>query len=118
MLLYFRLKYTRLLFGQISRVLVGYNAIVKLEESESALRVSVKKFWQKFVNLPGTLDHCLVSLSNDAIPLMSLTPTREGIKVFCDSSILLFIVLTLAQHTNWMCNHFAQIITQSTLTTF
>ncbi|MDF5724399.1 MAG: hypothetical protein PUP91_28855 [Rhizonema sp. PD37] len=70
---------TRLRLGQISRFLSYPNAIDKLEESEAVRRVSVRKVLPKLFKLLGTLHYCLVSITNDAIPLISSTPKREGI---------------------------------------
>ncbi|MDF5732225.1 MAG: hypothetical protein PUP92_30535 [Rhizonema sp. PD38] len=60
---------SRLRLDQISRFLNYPNAIDKLEESEAVRRVSVGKVLPKLFKLLGTLHHCLVSLTNDAIPL-------------------------------------------------
>ncbi|MDF5718663.1 MAG: hypothetical protein PUP93_33550 [Rhizonema sp. NSF051] len=72
------LNYTRLRLNQISRFLTYPNAIDKLEESEAVRRVSVRKVLPKLFKLLGTLHHSLVSITNDAIPLISSTPKREG----------------------------------------
>lgn len=80
-------KDTYLRLGQISRFLIDPNPIDKLEESEAALQISVRKVLPILLQLTGTLHHCLVSLTNDAIPLMSSRPKNEGVQVFCGFNI-------------------------------
>lgn len=84
-------------FGQVSRALSDPYANINSEQSEAALRVSVRKILPQLGNLSGTWHHCLVSFSSDALPLIGLIPKREGVYVFSGFSNPLVIVPPLAQ---------------------
>jgi glycine/D-amino acid oxidase-like deaminating enzyme len=84
-------------YGQISRALTDPNAIVGSMESETLLKASIRKILPKLSNLPGTWHRCLVSFSNDALPLIGLIPEREGVHLFSGFSNPLVIVPPLAQ---------------------
>jgi len=100
-------------FGQVSRALSDPHANVNLEQSEAALRASIRKILPKLGNLPGTWHHCLVSFSNDALPLIGLIPEREGVHVFSGFSNPLVLVPPLAQRfANWISGMEDEIITK------
>jgi glycine/D-amino acid oxidase-like deaminating enzyme len=100
-------------FGQVSRALSNPHANVNLEQSEAALRASIRKILPKLGNLPGTWHHCLVSFSNDALPLIGLIPEREGVHVFSGFSNPLVLVPPLAQRfANWISGMEDEIITK------
>ncbi len=100
-------------FGQVSRALSDPHANVNLEQSEAALRASIRKILPKLGNLPGTWHHCLVSFSSDALPLIGLIPEREGVHVFSGFSNPLVIVPPLAQRfTDWVFGIEDEIITK------
>jgi glycine/D-amino acid oxidase-like deaminating enzyme len=100
-------------FGQVSRALSDPHANVNLEQSEAALRASIRKILPKLGNLPGTWHHCLVSFSNDALPLIGLIPEREGVHVFSGFSNPLVLVPPLAQRfADWVFEMEDEIITK------
>ncbi|BAY42751.1 hypothetical protein SAMD00079811_03290 [Scytonema sp. HK-05] len=99
-------------FGQVSRAKSDPHANVNSEQSEAALRASIRKSFHKLGNLPGTWHHCLVSFSNDALPLIGLIP-REGVHVFSGFSNPLVFVPPLAQRfANWVFGMEDEIITK------
>jgi glycine/D-amino acid oxidase-like deaminating enzyme len=100
-------------FGQVSRAKSDPHANVNLEQSEAALRASIRKILPKLGNLPGTWHHCLVSFSSDALPLIGLIPEREGVYVFSGFSNPLVIVPPLAQRfADWVFGIEDEIITK------
>ncbi|BAZ20477.1 hypothetical protein NIES4073_13530 [Kalymmatonema gypsitolerans NIES-4073] len=100
-------------FGQVSRAKSDPHANVNLEQSEAALRASIRKILPKLGNLPGTWHHCLVSFSSDALPLIGLIPEREGVYVFSGFSNPLVIVPPLAQRfADWVSGMEDEIITK------
>ncbi|ARV60921.1 FAD-dependent oxidoreductase [Nostocales cyanobacterium HT-58-2] len=99
--------------GQISRALTDPHANIDSEQSEAALRASIRKILPKLGNLPGTWHHCLVSFSNDALPLIGLIPEREDVHVFSGFSNPLVIVPPLAQRfASWIFGMEDEIITK------
>ncbi|MBP5974258.1 FAD-binding oxidoreductase [Brasilonema sp. CT11] len=99
--------------GQISRAITDPHTYVDSKQSEAELRASIGKTLPKLNKLPGTWHHCLVSFSNDALPLIGLVPERESVHVFSGFSNPLVIVPPLAQRfANWVFGMKDEIITK------
>ncbi|MBW4593086.1 MAG: FAD-binding oxidoreductase [Brasilonema angustatum HA4187-MV1] len=99
--------------GQISRAITDPHANVDSKQSEAELRASIGKILPKLNKLPGTWHHCLVSFSNDALPLIGLIPERESVHVFSGFNNPLVIVPPLAQRfANWAFGMKDEIITK------
>ncbi|MBW4629612.1 MAG: FAD-binding oxidoreductase [Brasilonema octagenarum HA4186-MV1] len=99
--------------GQISRAITDPHTNVDSKQSEAELRASIGKTLPKLNKLPGTWHHCLVSFTNDALPLIGLVPERESVHVFSGFSNPLVIVPPLAQRfANWVFGMKDEIITK------
>ncbi|NMF64093.1 NAD(P)/FAD-dependent oxidoreductase [Brasilonema octagenarum] len=99
--------------GQISRAITDPHTNVDSKQSEAELRASIGKTLPKLNKLPGTWHHCLVSFTNDALPLIGLIPEHESVHVFSGFSNPLVIVPPLAQRfANWVFGMKDEIITK------
>ncbi|QDL08422.1 FAD-dependent oxidoreductase [Brasilonema octagenarum UFV-E1] len=99
--------------GQISRAITDPHTNVDSKQSEAELRASIGKTLPKLNKLPGTWHNCLVSFSNDALPLIGLIPEHESVHVFSGFSNPLVIVPPLAQRfANWVFGMKDEIITK------
>ena len=72
----------RIRFGQLSRVLTDPYAAIDPVQSESAIRANVSKVLPKIAELRGKWRNCLVSFTNDNLPLVGSLDGHENLYLF------------------------------------
>jgi glycine/D-amino acid oxidase-like deaminating enzyme len=60
----------RIRFGQLSRVLTDFDAVIDPHQSEAAIRSAVAKVLPQIADLKGKWRNCLVAFSRDRLPLV------------------------------------------------
>src|SRR6478672_176719 len=99
--------------GQISRVLTDLNAKVDPTQSETEMRLQVKKVLPALTDLPGTWHHCLAAFTADQLPLIGVCPDVEGIHIFSGFSSPFVLVPPLAERfAHWVAGEADEIIPQ------
>jgi glycine/D-amino acid oxidase-like deaminating enzyme len=99
--------------GQISRVLTDLNAKVDPIQSETEMRLQVKKVLPALADLPGTWHHCLAAFTADQLPLIGVCPEVEGIHLFSGFSSPFVLVPPLAERfARWVAGEADEIIPQ------
>ena len=68
--------------GQISRFHTAYEPPVAAAMSEDKIRQAIEKRIPALTKVPGQWRHCLVSYTQDGLPLLGAVPLVEGLDVF------------------------------------
>ncbi len=68
--------------GQISRFHTAYTPPVAAEVSEATIRQAIGLRVPAIKHIPGRWRHCLVSFSQDGLPLLGPVPGTEGLHLF------------------------------------
>ncbi|MGB3788358.1 MAG: FAD-binding oxidoreductase [Phormidesmis sp.] len=100
----FRDKTARI--GQISRFHTAFAPPVDPRESEAAIRDAIARPLPRLQNVPGTWRHCLVTFTQDNLPLLGPVPGINGLQLFSGFTGPFALVPPVAQR-------YAQQISQS-----
>ncbi len=68
--------------GQISRFHTSYTPLEEPTVSEAKMRGAIEQKMSKLANVPGTWRHCLVTFTQDGLPLLGAVPNVEGLHLF------------------------------------
>ncbi|MEM6596899.1 MAG: FAD-binding oxidoreductase [Cyanobacteria bacterium P01_C01_bin.69] len=68
--------------GQISRFHTAYTPPEDPAISEAKMRQAMEQKIPKLINVPGSWRHCLVTFTQDGLPLLGPIPTVEGLHLF------------------------------------
>ncbi|MEO0768199.1 MAG: FAD-binding oxidoreductase [Cyanobacteria bacterium J06649_4] len=90
--------------GQISRFHTAYTPPEDPAASEAVMRSAMEQKMSKLTNVSGTWRHCLVTFTQDGLPLLGAVPGVEGLHLFSGFTGPFTLVPPMAQH-------FAQHIT-------
>ena len=90
-------KNNNLRLGQISYINTNPDADVDFTKSEAALRENIGKVLPRLENVSGNWHHCLVTFSQDNLPLIGAVTTDKNIHVFSGFSNPLVTIPPLAR---------------------
>ncbi|MEL6939884.1 MAG: FAD-binding oxidoreductase [Cyanobacteria bacterium J06598_1] len=68
--------------GQISRFHTAYTPPEEPALSETKMRKAMEQKMPKLTDVPGTWRHCLVTFTQDGLPLVGAVPNIEGLHLF------------------------------------
>lgn len=68
--------------GQISRFHTSYKPPVDAATSEAKMRAAMEQRMPKLTGTPGSWRHCLVTFSQDGLPLLGAVPGVDGLQLF------------------------------------
>ena len=68
--------------GQISRFHTAFGPPVEANKSEQSIRDAIAEPLPRLQNVPGTWRHCLVTFTQDNLPLLGPVPAIEGLHLF------------------------------------
>ena len=83
--------------GQISRFHTALVPPVEADESEQAIREAIAHPLPRLRTVPGTWRHCLVTFTQDNLPLLGPVPTVEGLHLFSGFTSPFALVPPVAQ---------------------
>lgn len=84
--------------GQISRFHTAYTPPVESEISEAEMRKAMELRMPSLKDVPGSWRHCLVSFTQDGLPLVGAVPTVDGLHLFSGFTGPFALVPPVAQH--------------------
>lgn len=83
--------------GQISRFHTAYSPPVDPATSEAAVRQAIEQQLPILKGVPGTWRHCLVTFTQDGLPLIGPVPTVSGLHLFSGFTSPFALVPPIAQ---------------------
>lgn len=75
-------KDKRARIGQISRFHTSYTSPVAADISEAKMRLAMEKKIPALAGVPGLWRHCLVTFTQDGLPLLGPVPGVDGLQLF------------------------------------
>ncbi|MBE9063811.1 FAD-binding oxidoreductase [cf. Phormidesmis sp. LEGE 11477] len=113
----FRDKTARI--GQISRFHTAFVPPADASESEKAIRDAIARPLPKLKNVPGIWRHCLVTFTQDNLPLLGPVPGIDGLHLFSGFTGPFALVPPVAQRYAQQLNHSPdELIEQMTVSRF
>ncbi|PZO07958.1 MAG: FAD-dependent oxidoreductase [Leptolyngbya foveolarum] len=89
--------------GQISRFYTGYESPVEGEESRKEMVRAIAQKLPELKNVSGTWRHCLVSFTQDGLPLIGPVPSVSGLHLFSGFTGPFALVPPVAQrYAQWI----------------
>jgi glycine/D-amino acid oxidase-like deaminating enzyme len=99
--------------GQVSYVNTNPHADVDSAKSENALKKNLTQLLPRLENIQGTWHHCLVTFSQDNLPLIGKVSQSDNIHVFSGFSNPLVIIPPLARRfATYLAGNEDSIITE------
>ena len=94
--------------GQISRFHTAYSPPAAPATSEAAIRQAIEQQIPKLKDIPGTWRHCLVTFTQDGLPLLGSVPTVSGLHLFSGFTSPFALVPPVAQrYARYLTEHSA-----------
>ncbi|MEL6263332.1 MAG: FAD-binding oxidoreductase [Cyanobacteria bacterium J06626_6] len=105
--------------GQISRFHTAYTPPVASAISEAKMRQAIECFIPALKHAPGTWRHCLVTFTQDGLPLLGPVPGCSGLNVFSGFTGPFALVPPVAQrYAQYLTGSPDHLIEQMTITRF
>ncbi|MEL6605417.1 MAG: FAD-binding oxidoreductase [Cyanobacteria bacterium J06614_10] len=105
--------------GQISRFHTAYTPPVEPAVSEAKMRQAIEHFIPALQQVPGTWRHCLVTFTQDGLPLIGPVPGCLGLEVFSGFTGPFALVPPVAQrYAQWLTGSSDRLIEQMMITRF
>ena len=105
--------------GQISRFYTGFEPSVKAEESKQEMMGAIAQKIPQLKNVSGHWRHCLVSFTQDGLPLLGPVPQVSGLHLFSGFTGPFALVPSVAQlYTQWLLQSSAPLIEQMLVSRF
>ncbi len=94
--------------GQISRFHSAYSSPADPTDSETAIRRAIEQQLPILKGVPGTWRHCLVTFTQDGLPLLGPVPTVSGLHLFSGFTSPFALVPPVAQrYARYLTEHLA-----------
>ncbi|MEM8505821.1 MAG: FAD-binding oxidoreductase [Cyanobacteria bacterium P01_D01_bin.1] len=113
----FRDKTARI--GQISRFHTAFTPPVHAQKSELMLRDAIAPLLPELKDVPGTWRHCLVTFTQDNLPLLGPVPGMDGLHLFSGFTAPFALVPPVAQrYAQHLSQSSDELIEQMTVSRF
>ena len=97
--------------GQISRFYTGFESPVEAQKSKGEILGAIAQKIPKLKNVSGDWRHCLVTFTQDGLPLLGPVPNISGLHLFSGFTGPFALVPPVAQrYTQWLKDYSGQYI--------